>query len=362
MTTEIRPTGRTWRDLPAEPPFGDLPPPSEPVAEPVPPADPFPPHDPPRRRWPWVVGVLVVLALLVAATLVWALDRGDREPEADAAAPSTTVGVPDAGESVPESEFFLPPGPDVPFPGDEALPPDFLDRFGRNFFDEFAPDLQIPEGFLDQMPEDFFEGFGRDFFEGGEFPLPDDLTQAFPPELADELRRLFDELGSEELFPEGNPFEGLFDELPPDVRDQLPEGLFDQLDELFGAPGDQAPAIPPQFSGNVGLWPTYLPDGYRVSRVSISSTSPDVYDQEIQLEGPAGPILVAIEAGPNRADPSAAPGEPVAVGDAEGRERVALGRRTIVFGRPGATVTIVAPGDADRVELIEIGAGLEETR
>ncbi len=334
MTTGTRPSGRTWRDLPPEPPFGDLPPPPP---EPVPPVEPIaPPPESPRRRWAPIVVPVALFVALGATGAVWALTRGgDDEP-----APSTTMAVPEpeAPPAQPDDEFLLPPGPDVPGPGSELLPPDFLDRFGRNFFDEFAPGLEIPE---ELFPPGFFEEFGRDFFgeDGQPFPFPDELADALPPELAEELQRLFDELGRGEF-----DFSG------------------DRFGDLFPAPGDDGRAFGFGEGMADGVWPAYLPAGYRVASARVNASGDGVFSQELRLDGPLGAVEVVAEGGPDRAGVADAGGDPVLVGEAEGRERILGGRRIIVFEVGETTVTVMAPDDFDRGELLRIAAGLEEAR
>jgi len=88
-------TGRTWQDLPAEPPYGEGLDPAVP-----PPADAAPPSR--RSAWPWAVGAiafLVVLGLLA----VWA-PWGTDTPAAEA--PATTI----PGLEVPSSGSGETPG------------------------------------------------------------------------------------------------------------------------------------------------------------------------------------------------------------------------------------------------------------
>jgi putative serine protease PepD len=93
---------RTWRDLPASPPVGDILPPPDPTTW-VPPVDvdggdtsPLPtqtPEQPNRRRTWWIAAVVAVVAVLVVGVIV-ANGQGD-----SSAGPTTpTVAPSDAGD------------------------------------------------------------------------------------------------------------------------------------------------------------------------------------------------------------------------------------------------------------------------
>lgn len=59
---------------------------------------------PPRSKWPWIVGVVVVVALVIAAVFVFARPNGGDQPDsstAATAATSTTSTVAPIGEEAP---------------------------------------------------------------------------------------------------------------------------------------------------------------------------------------------------------------------------------------------------------------------
>ena len=159
MPIEIEPnphrieTGRSWRDLPPQPPST---PPVRPqvmaasVDEAV------------ARSWPWGRIAAGAMALAVGISVgAWAPWSGTavgagRSLAADAL-PETIV--PD-----PPQEFEQEPAPpDDPFvlpPGHPDLPDGFLD--------------QLPDDFLDQLPDDFFDGLpGSSIQPGGLIDLAD---------------------------------------------------------------------------------------------------------------------------------------------------------------------------------------------
>ncbi len=366
MSTDT--TRKTWRDLPPEPPFGDVPaPPPRPAPdEPAPPAvlalEAAPPKR--RRRWAvlWVPLLLLALVLAIGGA-VWALflDGDDAEVSGDGVATTAVDVEPPAG--LGEDPVAPPPDLDNPFGPtiDELLPPDFLDRFGRNFFDEFGPDLQIPDELLDQFPEFFFEEFGRDFFgEGGPgfgFGFGEDFEQRLPPELADqlrELRRFFDDLAGDNPAEE---FRGLFDALPPDLRDELPADMPERFSHLFDR-------LVPGATPNVGgAAPTYLPDGFRIGAASMHTDGTGTFRIEMRLTGPDGPVDVEVlRGGDAEAAFDAAPGDEAAIAGERGREHVAGGTRTLTYRKDGATVIITAPEAFARDELLRLAAGLEVAR
>jgi len=108
--------GRTWRDLPEEPPLGEVP---EPVPiEVVPGSDgpDLPPAVPGANpRWPWVLGA-AVFALMLAGLLLWSpWSESEAAPPGSESPTATTVPAP----SLPETES---PAPTVPLaPGEEPV-------------------------------------------------------------------------------------------------------------------------------------------------------------------------------------------------------------------------------------------------
>ncbi len=354
MTQDTKP--KSWRDLPPEPPVGDVPPAPPRPAAPDPPSpaelaqDSAPP--PRHRRWAVLWVPLLVLALLAAVVGgVWAFVRDDREAPVVSGEPG---------------EFGRDDAPTVPFDSDppsdfeELFPPDYLDRFGRNFFDEFGPELDIPDELLEQFPRFFFEEFGRDFFgEGGpgfgsrfDEEFGDLLPRDLPDDL-DELRRFFDDFDPE-TFPEG--FGELFESLPPELRDQLPGDMPERFGDLFDRfDPDSGPAFG-------GVSPTYVPADFRVSTASVRADEAD-FQVEITMTGPGGPIEVAVLGG-SVGDTAfrTADGDPVEVAGAAGLESVADGTRRITYRKDDVTVIITAPEDFARSELLRVAEGLELTR
>lgn len=165
IETEPRPpqieTGRSWRDLPSQPPS----------TAPLRPEVSSPPADgAATRSWPWARIAVGALALAVGISVgVWApwagFDSGsDRSLAADDL-PETIV--PD-----PPQEFQPSPAPsDDPFvvpPGELDTPEEFFDQLPEGFFDG------LPDEFLEQLPDGFFDGLpGAQIQPGGLIELTD---------------------------------------------------------------------------------------------------------------------------------------------------------------------------------------------
>lgn len=139
-------TGRSWRDLPPQPPTAaPLRPQVTPAAASVEAAS---------RSWPWGRIMAGALALAVGISVgVWAPWSGAAEDADQALAaeelPDTIVPDPppelDRQPAPSEDPFVIPPGTaDAPEDFFGTLPEDFLD--------------QLPDGFLDQFPDGFFDG------------------------------------------------------------------------------------------------------------------------------------------------------------------------------------------------------------
>ena len=138
-------TGRSWRDLPPEPPS---------TAPLRPRVTSSPPTGDATRSWPWGRIAAGVIALAVGISVgVWAPWSGASE---EATQPLATDELPETIVPDPPSEFEQEPAPfDDPFvlpPGDLDTPEEFFDELPEDFFD------QIPDGLLDQFPEGFFDG------------------------------------------------------------------------------------------------------------------------------------------------------------------------------------------------------------
>ncbi len=371
MKTETR---KTWRDLPPGPPVGDVPPAPPRPAPPAEPVLPAPEDGGGGRRWSVILVPLLLLAIAATAVGAFWLFGGDDD----------TVSLEEPGlledePAVPADEAppLDDPAPDAdPFGGgelDELLPPDFLDRFGRNFFDEFGPDLQIPDELLEQFPEFFFEDFGRDFFGDGApgsglapDGLPEDFSRLFPPGLLDELDRFFSD-GGGFSFDFGEDFGGdfggefapdfgeLFEALPPDLQAELPGDLDERFRELFR-------------SGVVvgGVEAAYLPDGFAVRSASLRSqdgTDGRSFQAELHLTGPDGPIHVLVVGGePGATAFEGAAGDRVRVAGVGGKEDVRDGTRTITYRKDDTTVITAAPEGFDRAELLRVAAGIQVDR
>ncbi len=138
-------TGRSWRDLPPEPPS---------TAPLRPPATSAQPSTTAARSWPWARIGLGAAALAIGISVgVWAPWSGAVE---DTPQPRTLDELPEAIVPDPPQDFGQEPTPpDDPFgvpPEGLDTPEEFLDQIPEDFLD------QIPEDFLDQLPDGFFDG------------------------------------------------------------------------------------------------------------------------------------------------------------------------------------------------------------
>ena len=138
-------TGRSWRDLPPEPPS---------TAPLRPQVTVSPPASDATRRWPWGRIAAGAIALAVGISVgVWAPWSGAAE---EATLPLATDELPETIVPDPPREFEQEPAPpDDPFvlpPGSSDTPQDFFDQLPEDFFE------QIPDEFLDQFPDGFFDG------------------------------------------------------------------------------------------------------------------------------------------------------------------------------------------------------------
>ena len=107
-------TGRSWRDLPEEPPFGD---PLDPVAMPdVAPVVAAP--APASPKWPWVLGA-GVFALALLALLLWSPWSSDAD-DAPFVPPVTEAPGEDP---VDPSESQVPAVPSEPSEGESGAGP-----------------------------------------------------------------------------------------------------------------------------------------------------------------------------------------------------------------------------------------------
>lgn len=163
IETEPRPhrieTGRSWRDLPPEPPSTAPLRPSVPVHQVT---------EVEKRSLPWGRIGVGALALAIGISVgVWAPWSGAASVEDE---PLAADGLPEEIVPDPPESFQQEPAPsDDPFvvpPGNEFDTPE-------EFFD------QLPEDFLDQLPDDFLEGFPDGFFDGlpGGSVQPDGLIE-----------------------------------------------------------------------------------------------------------------------------------------------------------------------------------------
>ncbi len=136
-------TGRSWRDLPPEPPT------TAPLRPQV--AASSPPEAA-KRAWPWGRIAAGAVALVVGISVgVWAPWSGTAE---EAAEPLAAEGLPETIVPDPPREFEPEPS-DEPFvtpPGELDTPEEFFDQLPEDFLD------QIPDEFLDQFPDGFFDG------------------------------------------------------------------------------------------------------------------------------------------------------------------------------------------------------------
>lgn len=152
-------TGRSWRDLPPQPPT---------MAPLRPQTMATPTDDATGRSWPWLRIAAGAAALAVGISVgVWApwTAQGAGQSLASDALPETIVPDPpqefDQEPAPPEDPFVLPPGhPDIP--------EEFFDQLPDDFFD------QLPDEFLDQLPDGFFDGLpGAPVQPGGLIELAD---------------------------------------------------------------------------------------------------------------------------------------------------------------------------------------------
>jgi hypothetical protein len=127
-------TGRTWRDLPPEPPLAAPTPPVVPeAASPVPAAAP--------RRWPWAVGAL---GILLAGVLVGMAAFGG-----GLVAPALLASPP-SPNTLPADPIVPPTPPELGGPGPETTDPlDLVEELGRLFesplLDELLRGLDQPD-------------------------------------------------------------------------------------------------------------------------------------------------------------------------------------------------------------------------
>ena len=121
MTLDTEPRlepGRTWRDLPAEPPQGDPLLPA--VAEPVGPDLPPPVEVAAAPRWPWLLGA-GVFALMLFGLLMWSpwSQPSSAETVSDTSPTTVAPGSGATSETTPETD---PPAPVAPLaPGEEPV-------------------------------------------------------------------------------------------------------------------------------------------------------------------------------------------------------------------------------------------------
>ncbi len=154
-------TGRSWRDLPPQPPS---------TAPARPHAPPPPITEDSTRSWPWARIGVGALALTVGISVgVWAPWSGIGEPSDRSLA---TEDIPETIVPDPPQEFQQDPAPsDDPFvvpPGDLDTPEEFFDQLPEGFFEG------LPDEFLDQLPEGFFDGLpGAQIQPGGLIELTD---------------------------------------------------------------------------------------------------------------------------------------------------------------------------------------------
>lgn len=165
IETEPRPhrieTGRSWRDLPPQPPS---------TAPPRPEVSSPPSDEAATRSWPWARIGVGALALAVGVSVgVWApwsgLSDGTAQPLAADGLPETIVPDP------PQTFEQEPAQPDDPFvipPGELDTPEEFFDQMPDGFFDG------LPDEFLEQLPDGFFDGLpGAQVQPGGLIELTD---------------------------------------------------------------------------------------------------------------------------------------------------------------------------------------------
>jgi hypothetical protein len=139
-------TGRSWRDLPPQPPT------TAPLRRQV--IDQAP-AETVRRTWPWGRIAAGAVALVVGISVgVWAPWSGTANEESQPLAADERL--PDTIVPDPPQEFQQDPAPlDEPFvipPDAPGTPQDFFEQLPEDFFE------QIPDEFLDQFPDGFFDG------------------------------------------------------------------------------------------------------------------------------------------------------------------------------------------------------------
>ncbi|MEM9607456.1 MAG: hypothetical protein AAGA99_08535 [Actinomycetota bacterium] len=337
MDTAVGNDRRTWRDLPAEPPWGD-------GGTPTPPPGPAPESgadDGGSTRRAAIVAVVATLLVAVIATALYLALRDDEEATAgplfDEPIAEVTPGLGEDGAATDPA-----PSPLDDFLGEDGLPPGLDDFLGDQL-----PGLE--EFFGGQLPPNLEEFFG------GELP---NLDEFFGGQLPPELEEFFGgELPSLEEF-----FGGELPNLEEFFGGELPNleeffgGELPGLDEFFG--GGDDPFAPAPEGGSLGttlLDIDPLPSGWQVSATAITADD-GLVTEAISLAGPVGPVEIIATNGEIEVR-----GDEASVGDRDVLVDRDDDRTTITWTDGDVTIELTAGADRDLDELAELIEAIETT-